>query len=69
MSHGTVASHAARGFGSASVTRSLSLGTAYSLHALVVFLKGAGAAEPEATLDDPRWVERRGGPAHESSAA
>ncbi|MFD7460663.1 MULTISPECIES: hypothetical protein [unclassified Streptomyces] len=51
------------------MTRPLCLGTAYSDHALVVFLEGAGAAEPEATLDDPRWVERRGGPAHESSAA
>ncbi|MEV5315907.1 hypothetical protein [Streptomyces sp. NPDC052610] len=51
------------------MTRPLCLGTAYSDHALVVFLEGAGVAEPEATLDDPRWVERRGGPAHESSAA
>ncbi|GAB2462853.1 hypothetical protein [Streptomyces incanus] len=38
------------------------LGTAYSDHALVVFLKGAGVAEPEAILDDPQWVEWRGGP-------
>lgn len=45
------------------------LGTAYSDHALVVFLKGAGVAVPEAILDDPQRVEWRGGPAHEFSAA
>ncbi|WP_437065482.1 hypothetical protein [Streptomyces sp. enrichment culture] len=51
------------------MTRPLFPGTAYSDHALVVFLEGAGVADPEATLDDPRRVERRGGPAHVSSAA
>ncbi|MEV8311118.1 hypothetical protein AB0P36_28175 [Streptomyces flavidovirens] len=45
------------------------LGTAYSDHDLVVFLEGAGVAEPEAILDDPQWVEWRGGPAHEFHAA
>ncbi|MEU9858880.1 hypothetical protein [Streptomyces sp. NPDC047974] len=45
------------------------LGTAYSDHDLVVFLGGAGVAEPEAIWDDPQWVEWRGGPAHEFSAA
>ncbi|WP_326743417.1 hypothetical protein [Streptomyces sp. NBC_01768] len=45
------------------------LGTAYSDHDLVVFLEGAGVAEPEAILDDPQWVEWRGGHAHEFSAA
>ncbi|MFE7399847.1 hypothetical protein [Streptomyces sp. NPDC057557] len=45
------------------------LGTAYSDHDLVVFLEGAGDAEPEAVLDDLQWVEWRGGPAHEFSAA
>ncbi|MFF5933165.1 hypothetical protein [Streptomyces sp. NPDC012508] len=44
------------------------LGTAYSDHDLVVFLEGAGVAEPEA-MDDPQWVEWRGGPAHEFHAA
>ena len=41
------------------------LGTAYSDHDLVVFLEGAGVAEPDAVLDDPEWVEWvewRGGP-------
>ncbi|MFJ9968885.1 type 1 glutamine amidotransferase family protein [Streptomyces avermitilis] len=45
------------------------LGTAYSDHDLVVFLEGAGVAEPEAILDDPQWVEWRGGHAHEFHAA
>ncbi|MFD9044007.1 type 1 glutamine amidotransferase family protein [Streptomyces bottropensis] len=34
------------------------LGTAYSDHDLVVFLEGAGVAEPEAVLDDPQWKAR-----------
>ncbi|MFJ2297137.1 hypothetical protein ACIOG7_36690 [Streptomyces sp. NPDC087894] len=45
------------------------LGTAYSDHDLVVFLEGAGVAEPDAILDDPKWVEWRGGPAHQFHAA
>jgi hypothetical protein len=45
------------------------LGTAYSDHDLVVFLEGAGVAEPEAILDDPQWVEWRDGPAHEFHAS
>ncbi|MGW7259520.1 hypothetical protein [Streptomyces sp. NPDC054834] len=45
------------------------LGTAYSDHDLVVFLEGAGVADPEAILDDPEWVEWRGGHAHEFHAA
>ncbi|MCZ4125566.1 hypothetical protein [Streptomyces sp. H39-S7] len=45
------------------------LGTAYSDHDLVVFLQGAGVAVAAAFLDDPRWVEWRGGHAHEFSAA
>lgn len=43
------------------------LGTAYSDHDLVVFLEGAGIADPETILADPQWVEWRGGPAHESA--
>ncbi|NEB19710.1 hypothetical protein [Streptomyces coelicoflavus] len=45
------------------------LGTAYSDHDLVVFLEGAGLAEPETILDDPQWVEWRGDPAHQFHAA
>ncbi|MFD6418675.1 hypothetical protein [Streptomyces sp. NPDC060194] len=40
------------------------LGTAYSDRDLLVFLEGAGITDPEAVLDDPRWVEWRGGPPH-----
>ncbi|MEV6184163.1 hypothetical protein [Streptomyces sp. NPDC052015] len=45
------------------------LGTAHSDHDLVVFLEGAGVAEPDAIPDDPQWVEWRGGLAHEFSEA
>ncbi|MFE1453402.1 hypothetical protein [Streptomyces olivaceoviridis] len=45
------------------------LGTAYSDHDLVVFLESAGVTDPDAILDDPEWVEWRGGPAHEFSPA
>ncbi|WP_411093517.1 hypothetical protein [Streptomyces sp. 049-1] len=45
------------------------LGTAHSDHDLVVFLEGAGIEDPDAVLDDQRWVEWRGGPAHEFRAA
>ncbi|WP_446033948.1 hypothetical protein [Streptomyces olivaceus] len=44
-------------------------GTACSYHDVVVFLEGAGVADPDAILDDPQWVEWRGGPAHQFSAA
>ncbi|MFB7312193.1 MULTISPECIES: hypothetical protein [unclassified Streptomyces] len=43
--------------------RDEALGTC-SDHDLVVFLEGAGVAAPEAVLDDPQWVEWRGGHAH-----
>ncbi|MGW0771567.1 hypothetical protein [Streptomyces sp. NPDC002676] len=45
------------------------LGTAYNDHDLVVFLEGAGIADPESILDDPQWVEWRGGHPHEFTAA
>ncbi|MFI0763222.1 MULTISPECIES: hypothetical protein [Streptomyces] len=45
------------------------LGTAYGDHDLVVFLEGAGVAEPEEILDGPQWVVWRDGPAHVFSAA
>ncbi|MFI9780404.1 hypothetical protein ACIHCV_37945 [Streptomyces sp. NPDC051956] len=45
------------------------LGTAYSDHDLVVFLEGAGVADPDAILDDPQRVKWRGGTAHQFSAA
>ncbi|MEU5139410.1 hypothetical protein [Streptomyces sp. NPDC021139] len=45
------------------------LGTAYSDHDLVAFLEGAGIEDAEAVLDDRRWVEWRGGRAHDFRAA
>jgi hypothetical protein len=45
------------------------LGTAYSDHDPVVFLEAAGIADPDAVLDQPRWVEWRDAPAHDFSAA
>jgi hypothetical protein len=44
------------------------LGTAYSDHDFLVFLEGAGIAHPEAILDDPQWVEWRGGAPPTTSA-
>jgi hypothetical protein len=41
------------------------IGLAHSDHDLVVFLEGAGLDDPEGVLDDPMWVEWRGGRAHE----
>ncbi|MFE4703123.1 hypothetical protein ACFRIC_39210 [Streptomyces sp. NPDC056738] len=37
------------------------LGIAYSDHDLVVFLENAAIPDPDEVLDDPRWVEWRGG--------
>ncbi|AIS02366.1 hypothetical protein SGLAU_32160 [Streptomyces glaucescens] len=43
-------------------------GTGYSDHDLVMFLKGAGVADPEAIWEVPRCMEWRGGRAHEFGA-
>ncbi|MET8102861.1 hypothetical protein ABZV29_41630 [Streptomyces sp. NPDC005236] len=45
------------------------LGTAYSDHDLVVFLRAAGVQDPDGILDDDRWIEWRDGRAHQWSAA
>ncbi|NUK23702.1 hypothetical protein [Streptomyces lunaelactis] len=45
------------------------LGLAHSDHDLIVFLARAGLLDPELILDDPHWVEWRGGRAHEWEAA
>ncbi|MFJ9412491.1 hypothetical protein [Streptomyces sp. NPDC101393] len=44
------------------------LGLAHSDHDLVVFLEGAGVIDPETILDDPQWVEWRGGEPHRFNA-
>ncbi|WP_351236895.1 hypothetical protein [Streptomyces sp. NPDC002133] len=45
------------------------LGTAFSDQDLVVFLEAAGISDAETVMDDPRWVEWRGGRAHQWTAA
>ncbi|MFD7713523.1 hypothetical protein ACFV6E_30605 [Streptomyces sp. NPDC059785] len=40
------------------------LGLAHSDHDLIVFLEAAGLPDPDALLDDPAWVEWRGGAPH-----
>jgi hypothetical protein len=45
------------------------LGTAYSDHDLVVFLEASGIEDPDTVIDDPGWVEWRGGRAHQWTAA
>ncbi|MFF2964266.1 hypothetical protein ACFVT1_36485 [Streptomyces sp. NPDC057963] len=45
------------------------LGLAHSDRDLVVFLEAAGVLDPEQVLDDPLWVEWRGGGAHQWDAA
>ncbi|MGW7468446.1 hypothetical protein ACWGJT_28250 [Streptomyces xantholiticus] len=45
------------------------LGTAYSDHDLVVFLEAGGILDPDRVIDDPSWVEWRGGRAHQWDAA
>ena len=45
------------------------LGLAYDDHDLVEFLRRAGLPDADAMLDDPTWVEWRGGRAHQYEAA
>ena len=45
------------------------LGLAYDDHDLVEFLRRAGLPDAERILDDPQWVEWRGGRAHQYEAA
>ncbi|MFE6222422.1 MULTISPECIES: hypothetical protein [unclassified Streptomyces] len=45
------------------------LGLAHSDRDVVEFLRRAGLDDAETLLDDPRWVEWRGGRAHEYEAA
>ncbi|MEU0370617.1 hypothetical protein ABZ070_10190 [Streptomyces sp. NPDC006283] len=45
------------------------LGLAHNDYDVVVFLEQAGILDPEPLLDDPTWVEWRGGRAHQWGAA
>lgn len=45
------------------------LGLAYGDADLIEFLRRAGLPDPEAVIDDPAWVEWRGGRAHTWNAA
>jgi hypothetical protein len=45
------------------------LGTAYNDHDLIMFLDAAGVQDPRQILDDERWIDWRGGRAHQWSAA
>ena len=44
------------------------LGLAHSDHDLIVLLERAGLHDADLVLDDPRWVEWRGGAAHRYEA-
>ncbi|MFJ2262998.1 hypothetical protein ACIOKD_32630 [Streptomyces sp. NPDC087844] len=45
------------------------LGLAHSDNDLIVFLEAAGLSSPAELLDDPGWVEWRGGRPHEWGSA
>ncbi|MGW1887233.1 hypothetical protein [Streptomyces sp. NPDC001970] len=45
------------------------LGLAHSDHDLIVCLEAAGILDAARVIDDPAWVEWRGGCTHEWSAA
>lgn len=45
------------------------LGLAHSDRDLIVLLEQAGILDPEPLLDDPTWIEWRGGRAHQWDAA
>ncbi|MFF3092296.1 hypothetical protein [Streptomyces cyaneofuscatus] len=66
MDHAPIVVHRPSTTGGRSVTvRGRILGLAHSDHDLVVFLADAGLLDPDLLLDDPAWVEWRGGRAHE----
>ncbi|WP_097922083.1 hypothetical protein [Streptomyces sp. wa1063] len=68
MEHAPIVVHRPSSTGGRRVTvRGRILGLAYSDHDLTVFLADAGLLDPDLLLDDPRWVEWRGGRAHEWS--
>jgi hypothetical protein len=65
MADAPIVVHAPSPTGGRRVTaRAEILGRAFSDHDLIVFLEAAGLIDPELILDDPVWVEWRGGPPH-----
>ncbi|WP_329143373.1 hypothetical protein OIU91_05765 [Streptomyces sp. NBC_01456] len=64
--HAPIVIHPASVTGGRRVTaRGQILGLAYDDLDLVEFLRRAGVDEPESIIDDPAWVEWRGGRAHD----
>ncbi|MGC5005359.1 hypothetical protein [Streptomyces sp. NBC_00353] len=45
------------------------VGLVHDDHALIELLRRAGIYDAEHCLDDPQWIEWRGGPAHRYEAA
>ncbi|MFB7228495.1 hypothetical protein ACFCY9_12335 [Streptomyces fimicarius] len=69
MEHPPIVVHRPSSTGGRRVTvRGRILGLAFSDRDLTVFLAEAGLLDPELLLDDPAWVEWRGGRAHEWGA-
>jgi len=68
--HAPIVVHPASATGGRRVTaRGQILGLAYDDLDLVEFLRRAGVDEPEAIIDDPAWVEWRGGRPHDYGEA
>lgn len=64
--HAPIIVHPASATGGRRVTaRGQILGLAYDDIDLAEFLRRAGIAEPDAVIDDPAWVEWRGGRPHD----
>ncbi|MFC7303629.1 hypothetical protein ACFQVC_05275 [Streptomyces monticola] len=62
--------HPTQGSGGRRVTaHGVILGLAHHDDDLLEFLRRAGIPDAEQLLDDPAWVQWRGGPAHEYEAA
>ncbi|MFI0827320.1 hypothetical protein ACH4Q7_23010 [Streptomyces roseolus] len=70
MSNAPIVVHPPSPSGGRRVTvRSSILGLAHSDRDVLEFLRRTGLEDADALLDDPRWVEWRGGRAHSYEAA
>lgn len=68
--HAPIVVHQPSATGGRRVTaRGQILGLAYSDRDLIEFLRQAGIEDAEPLLDQPEWVEWRGGRAHQYAAA